>query len=189
MLARNTHNARKPRPSRAGFTSEYKLKVFLLGSKTLRRSAAGFFKNIFLFLVFLAITGPWVIAQGEDLSPAISDLKVQPGKGPAGTVFTITLRITDPQGHDDLERTLFQRREGRESSEITLHDDGLNGDVSKGDGIYTGKDRVPKTAAKATHLFEVFVRDKSGHRSNLLEYTFTVLEGVVIHEEGLARKL
>lgn len=137
-------------------------------------------RNIFLLLLFLSLTTPWVLANGEDLSPVISDLKIHPKKGPAGTVFTITLRITDPQGPDDVMRTLFQMREGRESIEIAINDDGRNGDASKDDGIYTGKDRVPKTAAKVAHLFEVFVRDKSGHRSNLLKYTFTVLEGVVI---------
>jgi len=156
------------------------------GKKKMNRALR---KNIFLFFAFLAITGPWFVAQGKDLSPVISDLNLLPVKGPAGTVFTITLRIMDPQGADDLERTLFQMREGRESSEIAIHDDGLNGDISKGDDIYTGKDRVPETAAKAAHRFEVFVQDKSGHRSNLLEYTFTVLEGVVIRGEGLARKL
>ncbi len=128
----------------------------------------------------IANLGPQVFAKGEDLSPVISNLEIHPKKGPAGTTFTITLRITDPQGPDDIMRTLFQMREGRESIEIVINDDGLNSDVSKGDGIYTGKDRVPKTAAKVAHHFEVFVRDASGHRSNLLAYTFTVLEGVVI---------
>jgi hypothetical protein len=137
-------------------------------------------RNAVFLVFFLSLTNPWGIAHGEDLSPVISDLKIQPKQGPAGTVFTITLRITDPQGPDDLKRTLFQMREGRESIEIAIHDDGLNGDASKGDGIYTGKDRVPKTAAKAAHVFEIFVQDKSGHRSNLLKYRFTVLEGVII---------
>ncbi|MFQ5780438.1 MAG: choice-of-anchor X domain-containing protein [Nitrospiria bacterium] len=137
-------------------------------------------RKIFLVAVVFSMTTPLMTVNGEDLSPVISDLKVTPEKGPAGTTFTITLRITDPQGADDIIGTLFQMREGRESIEVSINDDGLNGDVSKGDGIYTGKDQVPKTAAKETHLFEVFVRDKSGHRSNVLRYDFTVLEGVVI---------
>lgn len=52
----------------------------------------------------------------------------------------------------------------------------MNGDKSKGDNIYTGKSFVPQTAAKQTHLFEVFVFDKAGHKSNILKYRFTVFE-------------
>ncbi|MFQ5579623.1 MAG: hypothetical protein ACE5FZ_03350 [Nitrospiria bacterium] len=138
--------------------------------------------KFFLFALLLSIGMPWPPAHGEDPSPLISDLKIHPKKGPAGTVFTLSFRLRDPQGPDDVLKILFQVREGRELIEIVINDDGLNGDVFKGDGIYTGKDRVPETAAIAPHFFEVFTRDKSGHKSNVLKYTFTVLEGVVIQD-------
>ncbi len=110
--------------------------------------------------------------------PVISDLKVDPQAGPVGTTYTITLHITDPQGPDDIVNTLYQVRERSEVIEVLINDEGVDGDISKGDGIHTGKSIVPRTAAKITHLFEVFVLDKEGHKSNVLEYHFTVLEGL-----------
>jgi hypothetical protein len=59
---------------------------------------------------------------------------------------------------------------------VPINDDGLSGDVSRGDGIYTGINFVPESAERKTHIFQVFVRDKAGNKSNVLEYRFTVLE-------------
>lgn len=109
-------------------------------------------------------------------SPIISELKVAPQGGPAGTAYRITLRITDPQGPEDIIKILYHLRENVEGIQIPINDDGLNGDTIRGDGIYTGMNVVPESAERKTHFFEVFVRDRGGNKSNILKYSFTVLE-------------
>lgn len=111
----------------------------------------------------------------EPPRPAISDLSVSPASGPAGSIYTISLRIASQGGVVPL---LHQVREGREEIDVPLRDDGIEGDAKKGDGIYVGHSGVPPTAAKQTHRFEVFVQDHAGRKSNVLEYRFTVLKGV-----------
>ena len=128
---------------------------------------------------FLVAVSPYTLpdalpAEGED-GPAISDLKVSPDAGFAGTIYTITLRVTDPQGPQDIEETLYHVRESKEWIKVRINDAGVEGDVRKGDGIYTGKSVVPTSADISTHRFRVHVRDRSGNRSNALTYTFTVL--------------
>ncbi len=113
-------------------------------------------------------------------SPMISEMKVNPIDGPTGTKYTISLRIAHPQGSGHIVEVLYQIREAGEAIEVLLRDDGLGGDLEKEDGIYSGRSVVPRTAARQTHRFEVFVRDKSGHKSNILEYRFTVLDGIEI---------
>lgn len=132
---------------------------------------------LYMCLFFVASNSP---ANTEMEIPFISDLNVEPSSGPVGTEYRITLHITDPQGQNDLVQILHQMREGVEVITIPLNDDGVAGDLKKGDGIFSGSSIVPQTASKSTHRFEVFVRDKAGHRSNLLEYRFTVLEGRLV---------
>ncbi len=117
------------------------------------------------------------IALIEPPGPVISDLTVSPLSGPTGTVYRISLRIASRSGVVPLLR---QVREGRETISVPLRDDGREGDVSKGDGIYTGHSGVPPTAARQTHHFEVYIEDEGGRKSNPLEYLFTVLEGEAI---------
>lgn len=110
----------------------------------------------------------------EPPRPVISDLDISPSAGPAGSIYTISLRIASQGGIVPL---LHQVREGREQIDVPLRDDGLEGDVKKGDGIYIGHSGVPPRAAQQTHRFEVFVQDQAGRKSNVLEYRFTVLKG------------
>lgn len=113
-------------------------------------------------------------------APRISNLMVDPDSGSAGTRYVITLRITDPQGVEDIEKTLYQLRERTEAIPLPLNDAGQHGDHRAGDGIYTAADIVPRTAGQGTHTFEVFVQDRGGHRSNILEYRFTVVDGAMV---------
>lgn len=132
------------------------------------------FASIFLSIAALHLIPIAVI---EPPDPIISDLKVFPTAGPAGSIYTLSLRIANPEGIVPL---LHQMREGREAIDVPLRDDGLQGDEKKGDGIYTGHSEVPPTAARQTHRFVVFIQDRAGRKSNLLEYHFTVLEGKAI---------
>lgn len=127
------------------------------------------------FIFFALIAIPLPISVVEPPNPVISDLNVSPAAGPVGSVYTISLRITSQGGVIPL---LHQMREGREAISVPLRDDGLEGDAAKGDGVYIGHSGVPPTAAKQTHRFEVFVQDRAGRKSNMLEYRFTVLKGV-----------
>lgn len=119
-------------------------------------------------------------ASNKDEAPIISGLSVEPSAGPTGTVYVLSVHISDPQGRDNIVPMLHQLRENRELIQVPLNDEGRDGDLKQGDGIYSGRSNVPKTAAKERHRFEVFMRDKDGNKSNLLEYHFTVLEGVNI---------
>jgi hypothetical protein len=126
-----------------------------------------------VFLPLMVNLSPISIIEPPD--PVISDLEVSPTSGPAGSIYKISLRITSPRGVVPL---LHQIREGKEAIDVLLRDDGLEGDAARGDGIYTGHSDVPPTAARQTHRFKVFVQDRAGRKSNVLEYRFTVLKGV-----------
>ncbi len=133
-------------------------------------------------LISASLSG--MVAAETGQAPRIADLTVVPAQGPVNTRYTLSLRVTDPQGPEDLRRTLFQLREGRERITVAINDQGLEVDAKAGDGIYSGHSRVPPSAAPGTHRFVVYVEDRRGHRSNQLEYTFTVLGGhrVQLHQ-------
>ena len=135
-------------------------------------------KKIIALVVLFLIEVSLSVAAGP--APVISDLKVDPSSGPSGTVYTISVRVVRPKDPRDLVAILHQLREGAESIDVPIRDDGMEGDPVKGDGIYTGRSSVPATASKGTHRFEVFIEDKTGVKSNVLEYRFTVLKGEAI---------
>lgn len=110
----------------------------------------------------------------EPPDPVISDLKVSPQSGPAGTVYKISLRI---QSRGQIVQLLHQKREGREVIDVVLRDDGRNGDGMRGDKVYAGKALVPHLPMTQTQRFEVYVQDSAGRKSNLLEYHFTISDG------------
>jgi hypothetical protein len=118
-------------------------------------------------------------------APRIADLHVVPTQGPVNTHYILTVRVTDPQGATDVRGVLFQVREGRERIAVPINDAGREADAVAGDGIYTGKSSVPPSAAPGRHRFVVYVEDLSGHRSNTLEYPFTMLGGNVVRAAHL----
>ncbi|TAK08630.1 MAG: hypothetical protein EPO39_04155 [Candidatus Manganitrophaceae bacterium] len=128
-----------------------------------------------VFIPLMVNLSPVSVIEPPD--PVISNLQVSPSSGPVGTTYTLSLRITSL---GEIVPLLHQMREGKEAIDVSLRDDGLGEDAKKGDGIYTGHIGVPLTAAKQIHRFEVFVQDKTGRKSNVLEYRFTVVEGVGI---------
>ncbi len=126
-----------------------------------------------LLLVFLVSTPSSVM--GAD-GPIISNLKVKPRAGFAGSSYIVRVQVEDPQGPNDIVAILFHQRESMEWMKVPINDKGLNGDIQAGDGIYTGRTTVPRSADKKAHRFSVYVEDKAGHTSNTLTYTFTVLQ-------------
>jgi len=135
------------------------------------------FINIFLIVAaFMCLSAMDKVSAQNTRSPVISNLKIAPQGGPAGTIYRITLGVTDPQGPQDVIKILYHLRENVEGIQVPINDDGVNGDALSGDGIYTGINFVPESAERKIHIFQVFVRDKAGNKSNVLEYRFTVLE-------------
>lgn len=114
-------------------------------------------------------------ATGQAAGPVISDLRVEPSSGPPGSSYTISLRIESPRNPGEIVPILNEETEKMEKIELPIHDDGLDGDVVKGDGRYTARIVVPETAAQRTDHFQVYIHDTAGRVSNVLEYRFTVL--------------
>lgn len=68
--------------------------------------------SIFIPLTALSLSPISIV---EPPSPVISDLRVSPASGPAGSIYAISLRITSQAGVVPL---LHQVREGREETEL-----------------------------------------------------------------------
>lgn len=132
-----------------------------------------------IFFIFMMAIPVYSVFSAQDNSPVISDLTVNPPAGGRGTKVEISLNIIDPQGKKDLDKFLYQIRDGKEMIRIRLYDDGTNGDKKANDNIYTGEMVVPDSAAEKTHHFSVFVYDKKRHKSNMLTYEFTVVSSQI----------
>jgi len=137
-------------------------------------------RNVMALVAIALVVMALPLTAAERAGPVIADLNVHPSSGPPGTDYTISVRIVSPRDPKEIVALLHQMREMRESTDIPIHDDGVEGDAVKGDGIYTGRSTVPSTAAQRTHHFEVFILDTAGRKSNVLEYHFTVLHGEVM---------
>jgi hypothetical protein len=122
------------------------------------------------------MTLPLSSTAGQGAGPVISDLRVEPSSGPPGSTYTISVRIESPRDPKEIVPILNEMRENQEKIEVTINDDGIEGDSVKGDGRYSGRIVVPQTAAQQTHRFKVYIHDKAGRMSNVLEYHFTVLK-------------
>ena len=119
-------------------------------------------------------------AAGQATGPVISDLRVEPSSGPPGSAYTVSVRVERPRDPKEIVPILIEVRENLEKIEVTINDDGLDGDAVRGDGRHTGRIVVPQTAAQQTHRFKVYIHDKAGRMSNVLEYRFTVLKDAAI---------
>ncbi len=139
----------------------------------------GRFFTVWLFLAtaLYVEASPVLPEEGSGVLPRISDLHVTPQSGPRGTRYTIAVKIVHPQGAKDITAILYQVREQSELTRLEINDAGQHGDTVAGDGIYTAESTVPGTAARGAHHFQLFVRDRVGHQSNILQYRFTVMRG------------
>jgi len=131
-------------------------------------------KATVLFTLSL-VAGAGSVAAAPAGGPVISDLRVEPSFGPPGSAYTISVLIESPRNPNEIVPVLNEVRENQEKIEVSIRDDGLDGDSVRGDGRYTGRIEVPQTAAQQTHSFQVFIHDTAGRISNILEYRFTVL--------------
>jgi hypothetical protein len=133
-------------------------------------------RNSTAFAALALVTLSFSSAAEQGSGPVISDLRVEPSSGPPGSAYTISVRIESPRDPKELVPILNEVRENLEKIEVAIHDDGLDGDAERGDGRYSGRIVVPQTAAEQTHRFKVYIHDKAGRMSNVLEYQYTVLK-------------
>ncbi|MFQ5751735.1 MAG: choice-of-anchor X domain-containing protein [bacterium] len=101
------------------------------------------------------------------------------------TEILVTVDVMDPQGLSDLAFVRFRSflPDGKEASQspFNLSDDGLNGDVVRGDGTYSltiflpSADAVPPVQ-RGDFRFVFQAKDKSGLLSNTIEHIMTVID-------------
>lgn len=117
----------------------------------------------------------------ENLPPVLSDL-VMPDTVSTSVVqsFLISVRVTDPQGLDDIKKVWFDltKPDGTPSSSnpVPLFDDGSNGDQTAGDGIYSLQVSISPQNDKGVYRFDFNAEDLSGTISDTLTHYFTVVE-------------
>lgn len=117
----------------------------------------------------------------ENLPPVLSDL-VMPDTVSTSVVqsFLISVRVTDPQGLDDIKKVWFDltKPDGTPSSSnpVPLFDDGSNGDQTAGDGIYSLQVSISPQNDKGVYRFDFYAEDLSGAVGEPLIHYFTVLE-------------
>ena len=84
------------------------------------------------------------------------------------TEFLLTVAVSDPEGLSDIASvTRLNVTSG--GPPRSLRDDGANGDVTGGDGIYTERVSVNPSPAAGNYVFRVQASDKLGLVSNSLE--------------------
>ena len=84
--------------------------------------------------------------------PAIREVSHRPLLPSAGVPIRVFARVSDPDGLSSV--TLRWRLEaGAFYTNVAMHDDGLNGDIFAGDGVFTGT--IPAQSANALIVFRV----------------------------------
>ena len=116
--------------------------------------------------------------------PVLSELSAPDSLivGASAVTFKLTVRATDPDGQGDIAKVFFNsfRPEGTPSSgnPFQMYDDGdvngLSGDITRGDGVYSLTVQLPPNTTKGNYRFEFQAADRSGASSNLIIHTITV---------------
>lgn len=105
--------------------------------------------------------------------PVISNLNM-PDTVEANVPFTITLKVSDPNGLSDVKKVLFRftRQDGSISDPYELYDNGnLNyGDQTAGDGIYSLTNYFTQDASGQTRTFTFQAKDSADSLSNIITH-------------------
>lgn len=88
------------------------------------------------------------------------------------TEFLITVAVSDPEGLSDV---LSVTRTTPSGSILSLNDNGLNGDVSAGDGIYSERVSVNPPPPNGSYLFTFQATDRLGLKSNVIQKTIVII--------------
>ncbi|MFQ5823712.1 MAG: choice-of-anchor X domain-containing protein [bacterium] len=97
------------------------------------------------------------------------------------TKHVISIKVEDPQGLEDIDEVRYEISKVGSSSPVTaddLVDDGTQGDIIPKDGIFVTKiDGSFAQNDTGNFALEIFAKDRSGNRSNILSATINVLSG------------
>lgn len=89
--------------------------------------------------------------------PAIVDVQHSPAVPRANEAVLVTARVTDPDGVDTVTLR-FRVDPATTATSVTMQDDGTNGDLVAGDGIYSG--RISGRASSTLVAFTISARDR-----------------------------
>jgi len=114
-------------------------------------------------------------------NPEVYDL-VAPDFIPIGFEDTIilSLSVRDPQGLDDIDIVYFEieRPDGSaEPDTFYMYDDGEDGDITNGDGIYSYSIDSSNTPQEAgDYIYHFSAEDEGNLKSNTIDHTITIDE-------------
>lgn len=112
--------------------------------------------------------------------PVLSNLQAPDSitLGNQDQTILLQLKATDPDGQSDIQKVIFNsfRPNGQASSgnPFLMYDDGSNGDITQGDGIYSLRISLPATTTTGVYRFEFQAFDKSNESSTTLVHRLTV---------------
>lgn len=111
----------------------------------------------------------------ENATPVISDL-VMPDTVSVGVNFTFTLKASDSNGMDDLDRVFFSFIGATGEVIGLMHDDGNSnfGDQKSGDGIFSYKSFFTEEARGQERTFTFQARDRGNAISNTITHKLYV---------------
>jgi len=122
---------------------------------------------------------------GQTNEPPVLSNLVMPDSVSFGQTFTFSIKVTDPNGYSDISQVYYelyrpdrtQVTNSQGISEFPMYDNGDtagNGDVTKGDGIFTFKLSFPSGQQMGTWKFIFKAVDRSGATSNVITHNIVV---------------
>jgi hypothetical protein len=115
--------------------------------------------------------------------PVLSELTVPDSVSRRVTEpILLTVRVTDPQGAADIQRVYFNsfKPGGSPSSgnPFSMTDDGTNGDVTAGDGIYSRGISISVSNSLGDYRFDFYAADMAGAVSEGLTHVIRVTDQI-----------
>lgn len=135
-------------------------------------------------------------SRGAALAPAITKIEILNGKYPpvmsefngpdslklpetGSTSFYFTVKVTDRSGQNDIRFVFYRRTSGPDGpapagNNISLTDDGRNGDAVAADSIYTAGARIESTNLRGEYVFEFQATDRSNLSATPIQHKIIV---------------
>lgn len=88
------------------------------------------------------------------------------------TEFLIIVTVSDPEGHSDI---LSVTRTTPSNLVLNLNDNGINGDATAGDGIFSERVSVTPAPPDGSYMFSFQATDRSGLKSNVIQKTIVIV--------------
>ncbi|MFB3788884.1 MAG: CotH kinase family protein [bacterium] len=104
-------------------------------------------------------------ADTDTLSPLILDVEHSPKIPQPFQEITVTARVSDGDGQIESVQFYYGWNRGTQYLAVAMNDDGLLGDATPGDGLYTAR----VEGARASSLFRFYIQatDNDGHQSQV----------------------